>query len=110
MNTPEYKILEALTTKELQTFVNQAIMEAGKNVTLIGGLVAEIYPNFPPKYYQAILVQQSQDNRILLESFGIDYKAEQKRLNESLQEDTQIKKPVETEAIVNKSKKSKKDK
>lgn len=94
MNTTEYKILEAKSPKELQTLVNQAIMEIGKEVTMVGSMVAEIYPNFPPAYYQAILIKEAISEQVLLEKFGINVNEECKLI---LEDNKKTKKKKEKE-------------
>ena len=97
MNTTEYKILEAKSPKELQTLVNQAIMEIGKEVTMVGGMVAEIYPNFPPAYYQAILIKEAISEQVLLEKFGIGKDEYKKELGLVVEENKKTKKKKEKE-------------
>ena len=57
MNKKEYKIIEAGTAKLLQILVNASFTQEGKIVTLVGGVFAEVYPNFPPRFYQTILIE-----------------------------------------------------
>lgn len=71
MNTPEYRILKAGNTQELQNLVNQAITTDNKDVTVLGGMCVAVYEGYPPLYYQAILIKDAIDEKLLLEKFGI---------------------------------------
>ena len=71
MNTPEYKIIKTESLETLEFLVNQAINGKGKEVTVLGGVMIEIYPNYSPRYYQAILIKEVINQQILVERSDI---------------------------------------
>lgn len=57
-----YRIVESNTRINLENAINQLIMDAsdtGYNINLLGGMISEFYPDFPPKYYQTLIIENN---------------------------------------------------